>query len=59
MQSLIKWYGNALANKDRGKGQKWDARLEAKEEGGNGIATRVKQPPREGEKRENLAYKLG
>ena len=46
MQSLIKWYGNDQADKDKGRGQKRNAKSEAKEEGGKGIATCRKQPPR-------------
>ena len=58
MQSLIKWYGNAQANKDQNKGQKREAKLEAEEEGGKGIATCIEQPPRKRGKRENSALKL-
>ena len=59
MQSLVKWYRNVQANEDQGKGQKRDAKLEAEEEGGKGIATRIEQPPRKRGKSGNLALKLG
>ena len=59
MQSLIKWYENAQANKDQGKGQNMNAKSEAKEEDGKGIATHIEQPPRKRGERGNLASKLG
>ena len=42
MQSLIVWYWKAQDGRDLGKGRKQGARLEAKEEGGRGLANRVK-----------------
>ena len=59
MQSLIKWYGSKQADKDKGRGQKWNAKSVAEEEGGKGLATCIKQPPRKREKSGNPALKLG
>ena len=59
MQSLTKWYGNDQANKDKGRGQKRNAKPVAEEEDGKGIATHIKQLPRKREKSGNPAFKLG
>ena len=58
MQSLIKWYGNDHANKDKGRDQKRNAKSVAKQEGGKGIATRIKQPPRKRGNSGKLVFKL-
>ena len=59
MQILIKCYGNDQANRDKGRGQKQNTKLEAKEEGRKGIATRIDQSPRKRGKGGNSALKLG
>ena len=59
IQSLIEWYGNDQANKDKGRGQKRNAKAVAEEEGGRGIATRIQQPPRKRGNSGNPAFKLG
>ena len=59
MQSLVKWYGSEQANEDKGRGQKRNAKSVAEEEGGKGITTCIKQPPRKREKSGNPAFKLG
>ena len=59
MQSLIEWYGNDQANKDKGRGQKRNAKSVAEEEGGKGIATCIKQPLRKRGNSVNPAFKLG
>ena len=59
MQSPIKWYGSKQADKDTGKGQKRNAKSVAEEEGGRGVATRIKQPHRKREKSGTRPLSLG